>query len=215
MGRIKKLNQEGFVQCKVCEKLFKVIDKQFEYGLATNINQSLSEWIEDMTYDEFELLQNEPFYKHLNSYEQCPKSRCELCHNKPNCTLKLFETRSQTNAHTKKVHKVKDVVGGRTGYSNRIREEVNRQTIKKLNEIMETQKDFDIIYPIIEVRITGFKGKSKDEIQKETIEEKNIKKEETKQIMKKKRIKKAEEKILKQLEQQKADQLATYGNLDT
>lgn len=212
---MKKKNQEGYITCKVCEKAFKIINKKFEYPLSNYINEDLEDYCDDLPFEEYELIRQEPFHLHLNEHQHCPGSRCELCHNEEGCKLKLFETRHQRNYHMKQVHSTKDQMKGRTGFNTLIREEVLRQTQQHINKMMEIQKDYDLVYPTIEVKITGYQGKSKDIIQKETLEEKTKKKEENLIKLKKQRQKKEHEKILANLQLQIEAQIAEVGHLNT
>jgi len=147
------------------------------------------------------LLKAEPFFKHLNVHYHCPISRCDECHNKDPCKLKLFTTRHQRNSHIKLHHQVKEQMKGRTGFSQQIREEVLRQTRQHINKMIELQKDFNLDYPTIEVRITNYQGSPKDSIQKLTLEEKTKKKEEHYGKIKKTKTKKKHNKILDDLEE--------------
>jgi len=205
MGRVKKKNQEGYIQCPVCERAFKLKDEQFRKMFTLNVNEDLHDSIRDFVNQKphnIKLLEAEPFFQHLNSHHHCHISRCDICHNKDPCTLKLFTTRHQRNSHINKHHKVKEQIKGRTGFSLQIREEVLRQTRQHINKMMELQKDFNLDYPTIEVRITGYQGSPKDSIQKLTLEEKTIKKEEHYGKIKKTKTKKKHNKILKNLEEQ-------------
>ena len=212
---MKKKNQEGYITCKVCDRAFKVLNKKFEYPLSNYINENLEDYCDDLPFEDYELITQEPFYQHLNEHQHCPGSRCEICHEKEDCKLKLFQTRHQRNYHMKQVHSTKDQMKGRTGFNSLIREEVLRQTQQHINKMMEIQKDYDLVYPIIEVKITGYQGKSKDIIQKESYVEKQKQKEENKQKLKiKKRVKKYE-KINRNLQLQIEAQIAEVGHLNT
>mgnify|MGYP003660376709 CR=1 FL=1 len=202
---MKKKNQEGYIQCPVCERAFKLKDEQFRKMFTMNVNEDLHDSISDFVNEKphnIKLLKAEPFFQHLNTHYHCPVSRCDICHSKDPCTLKLFTTRHQRNSHIKKHHQVKEQMKGRTGFSIRIREEVLRQTQRQINKLIELQKDFNLEYPTIEVRITDYQGSPKDSIQKLTLEEKTKKKEEHYGKIKKTNTKKKHNKILKELEEQ-------------
>lgn len=181
MGRIKKKNQEGYIQCPICEKAFKLKDEQFRSMFKLFVNESLHESIKDFITEKphnIEIIKKEPFFQHLNQYQHCPLSRCNLCHSSNPGSLKLFTTRHQRNFHIKQKHQDKEQIKGRTGFNALIREEVLRQCQNQINKMMDLQKDYNLIYPTIEVRITGYKGESKDLIEKESLHKKEIKKEE-------------------------------------
>ena len=205
MGRPTTRKKEGFIQCPICEKGFELKDPQFKFIFSHYKNEDLHDAIKDFIIEKphnIDIISKEPFYKHLNRFQHCPISRCHLCHDKDSISLKLFTSRHQHYFHKKQKHEVKEQMKGRTGFNDRIRKEVLRQTQRHINKMSEMQVNYNLSYPTtIEVIITGYQGTNKVDIQKQTNEEKKKKKEEQYAKIKHSKTVKKNMKILKETTQ--------------
>mgnify|MGYP003148615389 FL=1 len=205
MGRVKMKGKEDTVKCRVCDKHFKILNpEKFTKIFKYTINEDLKSAIQELSLEDFDLIQDEPFYQHLDlnqgkGYGMCPGARCKECDRRGRY-YKLFETRNQRNYHMRHAHKVDDQLTGRTGFTSKIREEVMRQTQRLISQLQDEQNDWILKMPNIEVSMTDYKLEKKSEHIAKLSQEKQEEKQEHKKEMSKKRKKKEHEDTLAQLQ---------------
>lgn len=204
MGRKGLRGRNDVIKCRVCDKLCILNNEKFRKIFQYSINQDLSSALDELSYSEYKEIKEEVFYQHLNfnegrGYGMCPNAICEESENK-GMKYELFENRYQRNYHIKKHYKTEEQMKGKTGYTNRIREEVMRQCQRIINQMQEEQSDWIFQMPNIEVNITDYKMEKKSEHMAKLSKQKQEEKQENKKKLDKKRKKKEHEDTLAQLQ---------------